>query len=83
MRIGESVTAGIGMVTNTGIITVITAAMGMDAVMATGTMGMCGEGVLLFTAQEPLIATIRGGIPSFAAQKPPHIPGSYSYGMRS
>jgi len=27
---------------------------------------------LLFTAQEPLIATIRVGILKFAAQKPPH-----------
>jgi len=26
--------------------------------------------MLLFTAQGPLIATIRGGIPSFSAQKP-------------
>ena len=34
-------------------------------------VGACYTDALLFTAQEPLIATIRGSIPSFAAQKPP------------
>ncbi len=34
-------------------------------------VGACYTDELLFTVQEPLIATIRGGIPSFAAQKPP------------
>jgi len=37
--------------------------------------------MLLFTAQGPLIATIRGGIPSFASQKPPLTPVSCSCGM--
>jgi len=34
-------------------------------------------------AQEMLIATIRIGILSFAAQKPPLTPAACSYGMRS
>jgi len=34
-------------------------------------------------AQEPFIATIRGGIPSFAAQKTPFTPVPCSYGLRS
>ena len=38
---------------------------------------------LLFTALQPLIATIRGGIPGFAAQKPPLTPVSCSYGTCS
>ena len=37
----------------------------------------------LFTARGPLIATIRGDIPNFAAQKSPLTPESYSHGMRS
>ena len=39
--------------------------------------------MLLFTAQEPLIVTIRGDIQNFASQKPPLTLELCSHGMRS
>ncbi len=39
--------------------------------------------LLLFTAWEPLIVTIRSDIPSFASQKSPLTPASCSHGMRN
>ncbi len=38
---------------------------------------------ITFHGLGPLKVTIRGGIPSFAAQKPALTPESCSYGMRS
>ena len=38
--------------------------------------------VVTFHGLGPLKVTIQGGIPSFAAQKPPLTPESCSYGMR-